>query len=73
MRGLGVELGAPVTEADALALATSVPNWPAFPDSAQALARLAVHYRLIILSNVDRELLRRIEPPADSASPSPAS
>lgn len=55
MRGLGVELGAPVTEADALALATSVPNWPAFPDSAQALARLAVHYRLIILSNVDRE------------------
>lgn len=54
MRGLGDALGVPVSDSDAEALATSVPDWPAFPDSADALARLAEHYRLIILSNVDR-------------------
>ena len=32
----------------------SVPDWPAFPDSPAALAYLKQHYRLIILSNVDR-------------------
>jgi len=33
----------------------SVPDWPAFPDSAAALAYLKQHYQLVILSNVDRE------------------
>ena len=33
----------------------SVPYWPAFPDSADALRRLKQHYKLVILSNVDRE------------------
>lgn len=33
----------------------SIPEWPAFPDSAAALARLKARYKLIILSNVDRE------------------
>jgi 2-haloalkanoic acid dehalogenase type II len=32
----------------------SVPDWPAFPDSAEALAYLKQHYKLVILSNVDR-------------------
>lgn len=32
-----------------------VGDWPAFPDSDEALARLRGHYRLIILSNVHRE------------------
>jgi 2-haloacid dehalogenase len=32
----------------------SVPDWPAFPDSQQALAYLKQHYKLVILSNVDR-------------------
>jgi putative hydrolase of the HAD superfamily len=36
-------------------LGNSVPDWPAFPDSAAALARLARHYKLIILSNVHRD------------------
>ena len=35
--------------------ASSVGDWPAFPDSADALARLAEHYKLIILSNVHRD------------------
>jgi 2-haloalkanoic acid dehalogenase type II len=54
MRSLGEALGVPVSEEEAEALAVSVPDWPAFPDSADALERLARRYRLIILSNVDR-------------------
>jgi 2-haloalkanoic acid dehalogenase type II len=33
----------------------SVPYWPAFADSAEALQYLKQHYKLVILSNVDRE------------------
>ena len=54
MRSLGTALGIPVTDAEADAFATSVPDWPAFPDSFDALARLGRRYKLLILSNVDR-------------------
>ncbi|MFC4117481.1 haloacid dehalogenase type II [Nonomuraea zeae] len=54
MRGMGAQLGVPVSDDEAERLAVSVPDWPAFPDSAQALERLARRYQLIILSNVDR-------------------
>ena len=37
------------------AFGRSVPDWPAFPDSPVALAYLKQHYKLVILSNVDRE------------------
>ncbi|MGQ3071373.1 MAG: haloacid dehalogenase type II [Ferrovibrionaceae bacterium] len=40
-------------EAAALAFGASVPEWPAFPDSAGALARLKRHFQLYALSNVD--------------------
>jgi len=33
---------------------SSVPFWPAFPDSADALRILKEHYRLVIVSNVNR-------------------
>ncbi len=33
----------------------SVPHWPAFPDSADALRELKNHFKLIILSNVNRD------------------
>ncbi len=33
----------------------SVPHWPAFPDSADALRILKKHFKLVILSNVNRE------------------
>jgi 2-haloalkanoic acid dehalogenase type II len=33
---------------------SSVPEWPAFGDSAEALSSLGERYRLVILSNVDR-------------------
>ena len=53
-RRTGVRLGNPVSDAWADRLGASVPDWPAFPDSAEALNRLANHYQLIILSNVHR-------------------
>ena len=53
-RGLGAELGTEVSDQDAAALATSVPDWPAFADSADALRLLSQRAKLMILSNVDR-------------------
>lgn len=54
-RRTGAALGFAVTDAEAASLGSSVGDWPAFPDSAEALARLKQHCRLIILSNVHRE------------------
>jgi putative hydrolase of the HAD superfamily len=54
-RRTGQDLQRTVTDAWAQRLGSSVPDWPAFPDSADALARLARHYQLIILSNVHRD------------------
>lgn len=54
-RRTGDGLGRPVTDEWGQRLGNSVPEWPAFPDSADALARLAEHYQLIILSNVHRD------------------
>lgn len=34
--------------------ATSVKDWPAFPDSVEALRYLKQHFKLVILSNIDR-------------------
>jgi 2-haloacid dehalogenase len=54
MRSLGSTLGIDVTAEESERLATSVPDWPAFPDSPGALAGLATRYKLVILSNIDR-------------------
>lgn len=54
-RRTGVTLHRQVSDEWARRLGNSVPDWPAFPDSPAALARLAGHYRLIILSNVHRD------------------
>jgi putative hydrolase of the HAD superfamily len=53
-RRTGAGLGGVVSDQWAKRLGDSVPDWPAFPDSAEALARLRSHYLLIILSNVHR-------------------
>ncbi len=54
-RRTGTTLGRPVSDEWAQRLGESVPQWPAFPDSADALARLRKHYQLIIVSNVHRD------------------
>lgn len=53
-RRTGAALGAPVSDAWAARLGASVPDWPAFPDSHEALGSLARDYRLVIVSNVHR-------------------
>ncbi len=42
------------TEEEHQRFGASVPDWPAFPDSPDALAYLKQHFKLVILSNVDR-------------------
>ena len=53
-RGLALRFGIPPDDAAAAAFGASVGNWPAFPDSAEALVYLKRHFQLVILSNVDR-------------------
>ena len=52
---VGDQLDATVTAEDSKRLGHSVADWPAFPDSHDALVALAEHYKLFILSNVDRD------------------
>jgi 2-haloalkanoic acid dehalogenase type II len=52
---LSERFGLTPDNAEAAAFGASVGDWPAFPDSAEALAYLKQHYQLIILSNVDRK------------------
>jgi 2-haloalkanoic acid dehalogenase type II len=54
LREMGSRSSATATEAEAAAFGQSVKDWPAFPDSAASLAYLKQHYKLAILSNVDR-------------------
>ena len=44
----------PATEADHRRFAAAIGDWPAFPDTVEALRALGRHARLVILSNVDR-------------------
>jgi len=37
------------------AFGASIPHWPAFPDTADALRQLKKHFKLVILSNVNRD------------------
>ncbi|MBB2190798.1 haloacid dehalogenase type II [Gluconacetobacter azotocaptans] len=57
-RRLAAEWNVAVTEAEALTFGGSVADWPAFPDSVEALDYLKRYYKLVILSNVDRESFR---------------
>jgi 2-haloalkanoic acid dehalogenase type II len=43
-----------VTDQELSAFSRSVRDWPAFPDSHDALAYLKQHYKLAIISNIDR-------------------
>lgn len=48
-------LGLAITDEDVQALGRSVPEWPAFADTHEALTRLKRHYKLIVLSNVHQQ------------------
>lgn len=51
---LAARFGVAVARADQDAFAASIRDWPAFPDTAEALRYLKRHYRVAIVSNVDR-------------------
>ena len=51
---LGKEWDVIVTNEEANIFGASVPDWPEFPDSVEALQYLKKYYKLVILSNVDR-------------------
>lgn len=56
LRGVCADLGVEPTSAAAAAFGGSVGGWPAFPDSRGALARLARHFRLAVITNCDDDL-----------------
>jgi 2-haloacid dehalogenase len=59
MGRIGRDLGVEVNEIEGQAFGRSVGLWPAFADTAPALAQLASRFKLIILSNVDRVSFRQ--------------
>jgi 2-haloacid dehalogenase len=52
---LAEEWGVAASWSECQAYGLSVANWPAFPDTVEALRYLKQHYKLVILSNVDNE------------------
>src|SRR5580765_5281781 len=56
LRSIAPGLGTTVTDAEAATFGGSVADWPAFPDSAAALARLKTRFRLGVLTNCDDDL-----------------
>jgi 2-haloacid dehalogenase len=65
LRGLAHDLGFEPSDAELEAFSRSVGDWPAFPDSAAALARLRSRFRLGVITNCDDDLFalsnRRLE------------
>jgi 2-haloacid dehalogenase len=56
LRAIAEEHGFEQTAAEVAAFGGSVADWPAFPDSAAALARLATRFRLGVITNCDDDL-----------------
>jgi 2-haloacid dehalogenase len=56
LQGVATELGIEPTAAEVEAFSGSVADWPAFPDSAAALARLQERFRLGVITNCDDDL-----------------
>ena len=53
-RDLASRFGVTPDEGEAAAFGQSIHRWPAFPDTPDALRYLKGHFKLVILSNVDR-------------------
>jgi 2-haloacid dehalogenase len=56
LRGVAGELGFEPTAGEVATFSGSVADWPAFPDSAAALARLKARFRLGVITNCDDDL-----------------
>jgi 2-haloacid dehalogenase len=56
LSALGEEFGFAVSDGAAAAFGQSVRDWPAFGDSAEALAELKRHFKLAVITNCDDDL-----------------
>lgn len=56
---LAAQIGLEASEAEKAKFGAGVADWPVFPDTLEALGRLHKHFKLVILSNVDRESFKR--------------
>lgn len=62
-------LGETITSADKTAFGASIGTWTSFPDTIEALQRLKRHFKLVILSNVDKDSFSRtLSGPLSAAS-----
>ena len=59
LMGVCAEIGAFPEEDEIAAFAEAVGDWPACPDSARALARLATRFKLGVITNCDDDLFAR--------------
>jgi 2-haloacid dehalogenase len=59
LRGLCADFGFTPSEQDVAEFSESVGVWPAFPDSATALQRLAERFKLGVITNCDDDLFAR--------------
>ena len=62
MARIAAELGRDATDDDAGRLADSVADWPAFPDTPEALRELKRRAHLVVVSNVDRQSFEGARP-----------
>nr|POF14044.1 putative uncharacterized hydrolase ysaa [Quercus suber] len=56
---MAAEFGVEANEEEMARFGASVGDWPVYPDTIAALKQLQTHFRLVILSNVDRESFER--------------
>ena len=61
LRGMGERLGFVVGDAQAAGFGSSVGQWPAFPDSGDALRRLQERFKLAVITNCDDDLFAQSE------------
>ena len=56
---LAEQLSLPASEVEIKEFGSSIGRWPAFPDTVAAMQVLGQHYKLVVLSNVDKESFSR--------------
>ena len=61
LRGVAEQLGTTVVAAQTEAFGGSVADWPAFPDSSEALRRLQTRFALVTITNCDDDLFAASE------------
>ena len=59
LAGIAAEQGFEPTAAETAGFSESVGDWPPFPDSVAALARLKEHFKLGVITNCDTDLFAR--------------